>query len=268
MRRLIPGAALAAGILGLALLSACVPRATSMRIPIPDDLEKSAAVAGSNTATAAGNPRLQPPDEDKPVQITSDRLEYRNQGQVTVFRGRVKVNQTASRLSTPYLEVRSDDGLALARDGIELVDYERGLTVTAQEMTYRKNLSHIIARQKVRLRSRDEQGVPLSVRSQRLEWWSDRREALASGEVVFHYKDITATADTMHYRQADQILILKQDGPSAQDKAPEIRQGTDVLRGEIITIQIQNRKYEAQGAAQALIISSPEKGSFNPSGKE
>jgi lipopolysaccharide export system protein LptA len=238
----------------LLVLPAC--HRSAIRLALPAERPAVAEAKGNTPAAGTPEKRMQPIDEDRPVEITSDRMDYQNQGKVTVFRGRVKVNQVSTWLFTPYLEVRSDDGLALAREGIRLIDHERGLTVTAKEMDYQKNLSHVIARQDVRLRSHDQQGLPLQVRSNRLEWWSDRREALATGNVTFYYRNITATAGTMHYRQADQILVLQQD-PQAPDKTlPTIKQGTDVLTGDTITIQIQKKQYEAQGHAQALIITS------------
>jgi len=235
-------------------LAACAPRILT---PLPS---RPAARDGQSTNRsvqaepegATTNARLKPLDENQPAQITSDRLVYTNQGKVTVFSGQVNVRQGAMRVEAPYLEVRSDDGRAVARQGVRLTDHARGMTLTARELEYKQNLANAKARGDVRLVSHDDQGQSLRVRSDRLDWDNDRREALARGRVQITYRDTTATADVMTYRQAEQLVILAADGES-KTRRPQIEQAGNTILGNLITLRLRERVYEVQGEARAEI---------------
>jgi lipopolysaccharide export system protein LptA len=228
------------------VLTACAARVLT---PLP---ERPAAVKAAATAVvkADGDARLRPPAEDRPAQITSDRLVYSNQGRVTVFQGNVNVRQDAARLESPYLEVRSEDGQAIASQGVRLIDLERGVTVTAQTLEYRRNLANAKARGDVRLYSHDDQGEPMNLRSDRLAWDTTRKEALAEGGVRVTYRGSTATAEAMHYRQSEQIITLSPAGNTSAAR-PQIVQEGNTITGNVITLRLNERVYEVSGTAHA-----------------
>lgn len=236
------------------VLTACVPRALT---PLPGLELKSrpadAASTAGTTATAASapeDPRLRPLSEDKPAQITSDRMSYSEQGRVTVFQGRVRVRQETMRVETPYLEVRSEDGRALARRGVRIIDHARGLTVTAQELEYRQNLTNATARGRVHLDSHDSQGQPLQMRSERLDWDQRLKEALAGGSVQVNFRGATATAESMRYRQDEQKVELTGAGNTLSAR-PQIEQEGNTITGDVILLRLSDRVYEVTGSARA-----------------
>jgi lipopolysaccharide export system protein LptA len=238
-------------VLNLLALAGCAPRVVS---PI---IAGGPAGAKGNSGTAAAVPvaqdaRLRPMSENKPVAITSDRLAYTQQGQVTVFTGHVNVRQESSVLEAPYLEVRSQDGQAVARQGIRLVDNERGVTLTAQELTYKENLAHAQARGDVRVASTDERQQPLKVASEFLEWDTKTKDMKARDHVRVNYQGMTATAQALDYAQVTELAVLTSPGGKPQER-PRIEQAGDVITGDKLILKIKERRYEAHGSARAEI---------------
>ncbi len=226
--------------------------------PTVSEVQKETPALKSSSGVKAPDKRLETPSGDQPVNITSDTMHYRGQGRVAVFRGKVRVNQDDAWLFTPYLEVRSDDGLAWARQGIRLVDYMRDVTVTARELKYFKDLSRATIRKKVSLQTRDERGNQLRIYSRSMEWNAESGTAEAREKVVVHYLNITATAGKMTYDHERQVLVLTQD-PGQKKSLPEVLRGPDKLTGKTITLHVKQQKYEVQGSARAVFISSGEK---------
>ncbi|NTV53208.1 MAG: LPS export ABC transporter periplasmic protein LptC [Candidatus Firestonebacteria bacterium] len=236
------------------LSAACAPRVLS---PVIGGNTPAGAKGNSGTAAVVSGPvsqdaRLRPMSEDKPVAITSDRLVYTQQGQVTVFTGRVQVRQAGALLEAPYLEVRSQDGQAVARQGIRLTDSERGLTLTAQELTYKENLAHAQARGNVRVSSLDDKQQPLKVAGEYLEWDAQKKDMKAREHVRVNYQGMTATAEALDYAQAAQVAELT--SPDAKpDERPRIEQDGDLITGDKLLLKIKERRYEAHGSARAEI---------------
>jgi lipopolysaccharide export system protein LptA len=239
--------------LALLALAGCAPRVLSPAIG-------GTAPAGvrGNSGTAAANPaasrdaRLRPPSEDKPVAITSDKLAYTQQGQVTVFSGHVHVRQEGATLEAPYLEVRSQDGQAVARQGIRLLDNERGVTLTAQELTYKENLGHAQARGDVRVASRDDRQQPLNLASDYLEWDLQKKNMQARDRVRVNYQGMTATAQALDFAQVAEVAHLTSPGGKPGER-PRIEQDGDVITGDSLLLKIKERRYEAHGNARAEI---------------
>jgi lipopolysaccharide transport protein LptA len=241
-------------ILGIGLAgAACTPRVAMP--PVGKEASPTPVVAtGANSATAKVSPvsdssRTKPFSEDRPVAIDSDRLSYTQQGQVTVFQGHVRVQQETTRLDAPYLEVRSQDGQAVARQGIRLVDHTRGITVTAQEMEYKENLSHAQVRGKVKVYSHDDQNQALLVQSGQLEWDAQGKDIKAREKVKVTYRGATATAEAMDYAQTAQVVEMT--SPKAGDARPRIEQNGDIITGDKIILKIKERAYQARGQARA-----------------
>lgn len=233
-------------------LAACAPRAFTP--PAAEDQSapsaRTAPAEAPAVPRATDDPRFRPYTAEGPAQVTADRMRYMQEGQVSVFTGRVRVTQGTTRLEAPYLEVLSRDGRAVARQGVRLTDPSRGLTVTAQELAYAQTLDNAQARGNVRLDSRDDQGEPLHLTCDRLDWDDPAQSALARGGVRATYRDITATAETLRYLHADQVLELK---PPADPKGPRprVEQAGSTLTGNAIFLRLRERIYEAQGAARA-----------------
>ncbi len=226
--------------------------------PTVSEGQKETPAPPSRSGVKTPDKRRETTGGDQPVDITSDRMHYQGQGRVTVFRGKVRVNQGTAWLFTPYLEVRSEDGLALARQGIRVVDYMRDVTVTARELKYYKDLSRLTIRKKVCLQTRDERGNQLRIYSRTMEWNAKSNAAVAREKVVVHYLNITATAGNMTYDHERQVLVLT-PSPGKKDLLPEVLRGPDTLNGKIITLNVKQQKYEVQGSARAVFIPSGEK---------
>jgi lipopolysaccharide export system protein LptA len=236
---------LACCLVGLTV-AACAPRVFT---PFPERTPaavKSAAPETKNVVPAR-------PAEDLPAQITSDRLVYTNQGRVSVFQGNVTVRQGATRVEAPYLEVRSEDGQAFAREGVRLIDSEQGVTLTARELEYRRSLANAKARGDVRLVSHDNRGESVRLRSDRLAWDTAHKEALAEGGVRVTSQGSTATAEGLHYRQSDQIIELNAAGNSLAAR-PQIVQDGNTITGQVITLRLNERVYEVSGTAHADLM--------------
>jgi len=197
--------------------------------------------------------RLKPPEKDQPLQITSDRMAYQEEGKVTIFKGHVKVNQEKAWLFTPYLQVCSDKEVAFARNGIRLIDHERGVTVTARELDYKDDLSYAVIRDNVRLTTHDDEGVTLRIHSKKMEWKDRAETVVAQGDVVVHYKDTTATADVMTFNQPQRVIVLTQFS-KGNGKKPLVKQKRNIITGETITLYIKERTYQIEGSAQAIIL--------------
>jgi len=239
-------------VLGMLATAGCAPRVLS---PVIGSVTPAGAKGNSSTAVAAPgaqDARLRPMSQDKPVAITSDRLSYTQQGQVTVFTGHVNVRQEGTLLEAPYLEVRSQDGQAVARQGIRLVDFERGVTLTAQELTYKENLAHAQAHGDVRVASTDERHQPLKVTSENLEWDTQKKDMKARDHVRVNYQGMTATAQALDYGQASELAELTSPG-GKPDERPRIVQEGDVITGDKLILKIKERRYEAHGSARAEI---------------
>lgn len=247
---------IALGLLAGMAFPACAPRVSiridpETKITVPRDEKTRTDPSPENQE------RLQPPDQDQPAQITADRMTYQKTGRLTVFRGNVRVNQEEAWLFTPYLEVRSEDGLALARGGIRLIDHARGLTVTAREMEYKRNFSNVLVRKQVVVLTHDDQGETLRISSRQLEWDADREAARATGDVVMHYQNITATAGAISFEQDKQEMVLR-PASGQSEPLPEIFRGMDRIQGEVIILRVKERTYEVQGSARAVILPEAE----------
>ncbi len=245
----------------MGLVGGCAPwRAVwsgpALRSTVSEE-QKATPVRKTSTEIKTPDKRLATPGGDLPVNITSDRMHYRGQGQVAVFRGEVRVNQDEIWLFTPYLEVRSDDGLALARQGVRLEDYTRDVTVTARELEYDKDLSRVTIQKKVCLQTRDERGNQLRIYSRSMEWNAEHGTAEAREKVVVYYLNITATAGNMTYDHERQVLVLT-EVPGQKKSLPEILRGPDKLTGKTITLHVKQQKYEVQGSARAVFMSTGE----------
>ncbi|MCK5242568.1 hypothetical protein KAR34_08970 [bacterium] len=237
----------------LGLLVGCVPGKTvrldsNRKIVIPRDKTKE-----SKVVSAEESERFRPPKKDKPMQISSDRMIYREEGKVTLFLGNVQVNQEQAWLYTPYLQVNSELGLASARQGVRLIDHERGITVTAKELDYQEDLSNVITRENVKVSTHDDQGMALRLYGRRMEWEKKTESVLATGDVVLHYKDTTATAEIMTYYQKQQKLKLAKESDTS-GKNPVVRQKDNMITGQIITLLIKEKIYEVEGSAKAIIL--------------
>ncbi len=242
--------------LGVALGTlACAPRVVTPPSAATPTLTGTAAGVTKTAAPlathASEDARLKPLAEDKPVAITSDRLSYTQQGQVTVFQGRVKVVQETTRLDAPYLEVRSQDGQGVARQGIRLVDHARGITVTARELEYKETLSHATVRGNVKVVSHDNENQTLVVKSESMEWNAQGKDIQAKERVVVTYRGSTATAEVMDYSQTTQVAVLSSPGKNAA--LPKIEQEGDVITGKTLILKTKERIYEARGSARAEI---------------
>lgn len=232
----------------LSLLFACSVKHNLRKEPVPK-AAKNGSLA-TTAATATSEKKTLAVSQDVPVDIRSDRMRYQNQGQVTIFQGHVQVVQPKAVMQTPYLEVRSNQGLAYARQGVRLEDYTRGMTVTAQELDYSKNLSDVEIRNQVKVKTQDEKGQTLMIQSKKLEWHADKDEALATGAVVVHYQNTTATAETIHFQSAADKLVLSSE---PKDKLPEMQRGPDRISGQVITVYPKEKIYEVDGMAKAII---------------
>lgn len=243
--------------LGLALAAAAL--LAGCAVPVRMDLqpgEKVTLATGPTplptSAVPASGRRGKPLDRNQPAQVESNRMQYQDQGQVTLFTGSVKVNQESAWLFAPYLEVHARDGLAYARGGVRMIDHYRGVTLTAGEMDYRRNLSDVEVRKNVRVLTHDDQGQPLRIRCERLDWNTEAETARARDQVVVHYQNITATAGELHFNQGAQTLVMTPAGQASG--RPEIIRGADRITGDQITLRIKDRVYEVEGSARAVVL--------------
>ncbi|MCD4812253.1 LPS export ABC transporter periplasmic protein LptC [bacterium] len=234
------------------LMSACatqqiveLTKDTKVQIPRKKSQEKKVVQAKQE--------RLQEPNLDQPARITSDRMQYREQGRVTVFKGKVCVNQVDAWLFSPYLEVRSEKGMAYARQGVRLIDHGRGVTATAREMDYNRDMTHVILRDTVAITSHDDAGETLKMYCDRMRWNENQDAAVADGHVIVHYKDTTATAHTMTYHRLKKMMVLSGE-KAKQARHPRVLQGTNTITGELITMHIKDRVYEVEGSAKAIVL--------------
>lgn len=242
---------------GLCLLAACAgPVLEPVREPAPQP--KAAAAGPGAGSSPPANQRLQPLSEDRPVAITSDRLTYLEQGKITVFQGHVSARQDTLRLEAPYLEVRSADNRTHAKNGVRITDSARDITITARELDYQENLLNATASGQVVVDARDDRGQPLRIRSDRLDWNVGKKRMQAQGRVQVTYGGNTATAERMDYQEADQTVVLK-PGTAAGSPQPTIMQADNIIRGNLLTLRLRERIYEAQGSAW---------GNINPRAKE
>ncbi len=250
--RTVPGVL----ILGSLLLTlACSPRVLIQlsRGKVLPAAGKDASGGEKPGAAGSGTgDRLRPVDQEQPVRITSERLTYKDQGQVAEFTGRVRVLQGSTRLEAPYLEVHSEDGRAWARNGVRVIDHERGVTVTARELEYLENLNDAAAQGQVRMISHDGRGNPFQVDCDRMEWKSERKEVLARGHVRVTFQGTTATAEAMLYRRDPQVVEFLPARPG--EARPKIEKGNGTITGDRITLRLNERAYEAEGSAQADIL--------------
>jgi lipopolysaccharide export system protein LptA len=244
-------------LLGLVLAAAALSAACA--VPVRMDLqpgEKVTLATGPTplpTSTVpTGGQRAKPLDPNQPAQVESNRMQYQDQGQVILFTGNVRVNQESAWLFAPSLEVHTRDGLAFARGGVRMIDHYRGITLTAGEMDYRRNLADVEVRKNVQVMTRDDQGQPLRIRCEQLAWDTDTGIARAWERVVVHYQNITATAGELKFSQEAQTLLLTPAGPAAA--RPEIIRGWDRITGERITLKIKEREYEVEGSARAVVL--------------
>ncbi|MBN1594815.1 LPS export ABC transporter periplasmic protein LptC [candidate division FCPU426 bacterium] len=221
--------------------------------------EKSRVVIERKEAAPGGavpepqSERLTPPRKDQPMHITSDRMAYQEQGKVTVFTGRVKVNQEQSWLFTPYLQLRSEAGTAYARQGVYLVDYARSVSATAQQLDYKDDLTNVTMRQDVHINTLDDQGQVLRIRSDQLDWNNRAEIAVATGGVVVHYQDTTATAEMLTYHHRDRVLELS-PGEQKGKVLPVVQQRHNQITGDLITLYVKDKTYEVTGSARAVIL--------------
>jgi lipopolysaccharide export system protein LptA len=249
---------LAWGVVGICavLLVGCATGKTvrlesNQKIVVPRDKEKE-----SKAVSEEESERLRPPKKESPMQITSDRMIYQEAGKITLFLGNVQVNQEKAWLYTPYLQVRSELGTASARNGIRLIDHERGVTVTAKELDYQDDLSNIVVRKNVKVKTHDEQGLALCLYGHEMEWNKKSEIVIARGNVVVHYKDTTATADSMtFYQQQKKLELAKKANEDGKD--PTVWQKENMITGQMITLLINEKTYEVDGSARAIIL--PEK---------
>ncbi|MEW6516305.1 MAG: LptA/OstA family protein [candidate division FCPU426 bacterium] len=263
MRSFLAGAALAA----MALLAGCaVPIRIDLQPGEKVTLKLSPTPVSTSTVSSDGK-RMAAPDKSQPVQITADRMQYQDQGQVTVFTGHVRVNQESAWLLAPYLEVQSRDGLAYARGGVRLIDHYRGITLTAKEMDYRRNLADVEVRKNVRVLTHDDQGQPLRIRCDRLDWNTEAETARAREQVVVHYKNITATAGDLRFSQEAETLLLLPPVEKPGER-PEIIRGWDRITGEQITLRIKDRVYEVEGSARAVVLPEERQADSKPAKQE
>jgi lipopolysaccharide export system protein LptA len=233
-------------------LAACAPRALSPGIAATPTRSSARPAAAAAPAAPAEPGRLGTYSPEAPAQVTADRMIYTQQGQVSVFQGRVRVTQGPTKMESPYLEVRAQDGRGTARQGVRLTDPTRGLTVTAQELDYTQTLDNAQARGNVRLDTHDDQGEALRLNCERLDWDNRAQTALARGAVRATYRDATATAESMQYLRAAQVLELQQ-APGSGSPQPRVEQAGSTITGNVITLRLQERVYEAKGAARADI---------------
>lgn len=237
------------GLAGIAFFSGC-----ALKRPGLLHAEATPVHSRSNTATAKAADteadRMKPLSENRPVNIVSDHLTYTDQGRVTIFTGHVKVRQEATQLQAPYLEVRSTDGQAFAKQGIRMIDLERGVTVTAQELEYKDTLEHALVHGQVQVDSHDQQGIPLRLTSEQLEWNAQSKEIKARERVKILYQGTTATAEAMDYDQVRQLVELSRPKDS-KASLPRIEQDGNIIMGEKIFLHLKNHTYEARGSAYA-----------------
>lgn len=205
------------------------------------------------SAVPAAGRRGKPLDPNQPAQIEANRMQYQDQGKVTLFTGNVRVNQESAWLFAPYLEVHASDGLAYARGGVRMIDHYRNVTLTAGEMDYRRNLADVEVRKNVRVLTQDDQGQPLRIRCEQLAWNTEAETAMAQERVVIHYQNITATADALQFSQEAQTLVLTPGAGQAAAR-PEIIRGLDRITGDQITLSLRDRVYEVAGSARAVVL--------------
>ncbi len=236
---------------GAVVMSACSGARTIHLGPTSEVVIEKQTVA-AKTAIAMG-PKLTPGwREDQPVAITSDKMTYLNDGEITIFQGHVHVKQEGLELKAPYLKVSSSSGQALAKDGVQLVDRIQDAVIKARELDYQHDLSHVTARQDVHLATKDDAGNAMKLSSDQLDWQPNSGNGRAQGQVVVHYKAVTATAGIMTFSDQEKKIVLKADPQKVLEQPLVINEG-DRISGQQITLLMNDNTYIVTGKAQALV---------------
>jgi lipopolysaccharide export system protein LptA len=226
------------------------------------------------TAPMAANGATAPPQEanpvvdvenrkkispDKPVNITSDRLNFDKLNGLTLFNGSVKVVHDEVTLNSDEVQASASNRVATALGHVRVNDLKSNIHLTCGNLDYHDLMDQITAHDHPVLDTLDENGMPLTIRSRQMELYTQQKRVVAHQDVEILHDGGRSEAQLATFDAKTNQLVLEEN--------PRIFMPQGVIAGRRITTTLTgDHRFIVEGMAEAEFYSQPQAIPSKPSG--
>lgn len=208
------------------------------------------AAAGTGLAAVASSPPKIEITPKKPVEIRSRELTFERGSGLTRFTGDVVVTHGSLRLKADEVRATSGNRQATAEGRVQAVDESMAATLTCGHLEYRDLMGVITAHDDPTLTSVDDELRPVTLTSRQMEFYSERKEAVARQGVVVTSSD--------GYAVADQATLLQDKGEILLEGEPRVFTTRGDFSGRRLRLSMRENRYEAEGGVEVNFYPTPQ----------
>jgi lipopolysaccharide export system protein LptA len=185
----------------------------------------------------------------KPVNISSNRLNFDRLNGLTLFHGNVQVIHDKVTVNSDELQATADNREATALGNVKVFDKKSNIHMTCGNLEYRDLLNSITAHDHPILSTLDENGLPITIRSRQMELFADKKMVVAHQDVeIIHDEGRSEAQLATFYADNDQLIL---------EESPRVFITRGVLSGRRITSSLGGeRKIIVDGMAEAEFYNS------------
>lgn len=147
----------------------------------------------------------------KPVNISSEQLNFDRLKSLTVFKGLVKAIHDKVTLTSDVIRAVSDNREATALGHVLVVDSSNGMTLTCGNLEYQDLMDLMTAHDHPLLTAQDEKGLPITVLGRQMVFDSVEKTVQINQNVSITHGDGKAEAQKATYISAEDKFILEDD---------------------------------------------------------
>lgn len=160
--------------------------------------------------------------KEEPLIIKGDRFEINNKENVAIYTGNVVATHMDTVLKCDKLKAYGENELVYGDGNVNWVDKSQELTLTCGHVEYKKNKKYILATEKPVLTMTDSKKNKTIIKSEKLEMFGDKKEAIAYDNVNITRDDVKAICKKAFYYDKEEKIILEGE-PIAWQKKNEFR---------------------------------------------
>jgi lipopolysaccharide export system protein LptA len=230
-----------APILAVVLIAAAVaadPASTS------DDLKPSLAASSATIPAKPQKKSISGQDENVPVDIRGNRVEYQGKAGKVIFTGNVVVVRGTSRLTADELTTLKGAAEANARGRVTVKDSERKIDLTCAEAGYRNGLRYVKASGTCHLIAGEDENLTV-VNSDEMELYVDTRDAVARGNVRINQAENEAECGEARLTEQGEKLTLTGE--------PVLRRPPHEFRAQEVISYVREGRLVMTGNVQAVL---------------
>jgi lipopolysaccharide export system protein LptA len=206
--------------------------------------------AGLAFAATGDVPRPADISPRNPVEIRSRELTFERGSGLTRFSGDVLVTHGNLRMQADEVRAASGNRQATAEGHVTAVDAGMAATLTCGHLEYRDLMQVITAHDSPMLTSVDDNLRPVSLTSRQMEFYSDRKEAVAHQDVVM--------TSSEGYAVAGKATLLQEKGEVLLEGEPRVFTTQGDFSGRRLKLNMRENRYEAEGGVEVNFYPTPQ----------